>query len=231
MPLAFRPRGGARRGAGRPPKGNRAGVSHGRRPRIGRHHPVHVTMRVQAGVPSLRAPRLFVCVRGALAAGKVASGFRLVHFSVQSNHLHLIVEADERESLSRGMQGLSVRIARRVNGVLSRSGRLLADRYHARSLTTPRAVYFALRYVLLNSRKHERSAVPAGFLDPCSSAPWFEGFERPSALAFGARRARADWQRRSESNEPPVAAARCWLLRIGYQRAGPFDSDDAPRAP
>jgi hypothetical protein len=127
------------------------------------------------------------------------------------------------------MQGLSVRIVRGINRQLARTGRLLADRYHARSLTTPRAVRFALRYVLLNARKHQSSALSAGFVDTCSSAPWFDGFARPAALAFGARRVRQDWLRTSESEEPPVVPAHSWLLRIGYQRAGPFDTDDAPR--
>src|SRR6185436_20350779 len=117
-----------------------------------RHHPLHVTLRVRRGVPSLREHSLFVVVRKALAAAKHQFGFSLVHFSVQRDHLHLIAEAEDRSALSRGVQGLSIRIARAVNRQLDRTGRLFADRYHARALTTPRAVKFALRYVLLNAR-------------------------------------------------------------------------------
>jgi hypothetical protein len=85
----------------------------------------------------------------------------------------------------------------------------------------------ALRYVLLNARKH-RSGVTAGFVDSCSSAPWFRGFSRPEELAFGARAARYEWSLDSGSWEPPVVDARSWLLRSGQQRAGPFDVDETP---
>lgn len=145
--------------------------------------------------------------------------------------MHLIVEANDRRALSRGLQGLSIRVARAANGELKRKGRLFADRYHARALTTPRAVRFALRYVLLNARKHETrspGAVPLGFVDPCSSAAWFNGFARPHWLTFGAARCRADFAREGLAEDAPVVAPRTWLLRVGYRRAAPFDVDEAP---
>jgi hypothetical protein len=123
-----------------------------------------------------------------------------------------------------------------VNRRLARRGRLVADRYHARALKTPRAVHFALRYVLLNVRKHARAGsssvvawgdTPSGFVDRRSSAPWFDGFQRPAELAFGARQARADWCASSEL-EAPVVPASTWLLRQGSQRYGGFDVDDVP---
>jgi putative transposase len=233
--FSFRTWGGARKGAGRPPNGERAGVSHLRRPAQSRHHPLHVTLRVQRGVRSLRDPALFRTVRQALADGKDRFGFSLIQFSVQRDHLHLIAEAHDRRALSRGIQGLSIRVARAVNRQLERQGRLFADRYHARALTTPRAVKFALRYVLLNARKHAPAppshgldGIIPGFVDACSSAPWFRAFARPEALAFGAQEARDDWQRASGSTEPPVLSPHTWLLRTCLQRHGTFDSDDAP---
>ena len=195
LALAFRTWGGKRNRAGRPPKGAVAGVSHLKRPSLSRHHPSHVTLRILAGLPSLRADALFERVQSALARAQQRFGFRLVHYSVQSNHLHLIAEAEDERSLTRGMQGLCVRVARAVNRVLSRKGRVFADRYHARTLRTPRAAQLALRYVLLNARKHHASrsrTLPPGFVDACSSAPWFDGFRRPIELAFGARQARAN---------------------------------------
>jgi putative transposase len=240
LPLEFKTWGGARARAGRPPNGKSAGVSHLRRPSFSRHHPLHVTLRLAAGLPSLRSHALFVGVRGALAQGQKRFGFRLVHFSVQSNHLHLIAEAADRRALSRGVQGLSVRLARTVNGQLERKGRLFADRYHARALTTPRAARYALRYVLLNARKHQgtkrptsplverrSTGVPFGFIDSCSSAPWFAGFDRPGELVFGLTEARAEW-RASSDLEAPVVKPKTWLLRVGYRRQGAFDIDEVP---
>jgi len=192
---------------------------------------LHLTLRIVAGLPSLRASLLFAKVQQALARGQQRFGFRLVHYSVQSNHLHLIAETDDEKILARGVQGLCVRVARAINNKLSRSGRVFADRYHARALRTPRAVRFALRYVLLNARKHQDALrsplLQPGFIDACSSAPWFGGFSRPCELAFGAREARARWSATS-SLEAPVVSPRTWLLRFGAQRYGAFDVDDVP---
>jgi REP element-mobilizing transposase RayT len=240
LALDFRSWGGQRAGAGRPPNGSRSGVSHLRRPALSRHHPVHVTLRSVAGIPSLRGGPHFGKLRAALARGQQRFGFRLVHFSVQSNHLHLIAEARDERALSRGMQGLSVRLARAVNRTFGRRGRVFADRYHARALKTPRAVHFALRYVLLNARKHAQRSSPLtassgttspdtvlpGFIDSRSSAAWFGGFQRPSELVFGAREVRAEWRATSEL-EAPVVPPRTWLLRRGSHRYG-FDLDDTP---
>ena len=231
----YRTWGGVRAGAGRPPNDRRAGVPHLSRPSQSPHHPLHITLRVLRGVPSLRGHSLFLAVRQALAEGKRRFGFSLVHFSVQRDHLHLIAEAHDRRALARGVQGLSIRVARAVNRHVERKGRLFADRYHARALTSPRAVKFALRYVLLNARKHQRTpldadAVRAGFVDARSSAPWFGGFSRPQALAFGARETRQEWLHTSGSSEPPVVQPASWLLRVGLRRGASFDLDEVPGA-
>ena len=165
---------------------------------------------------------MFRVIRAALQAARERLGLRLVHFSVQSNHLHLLVEANDRRALGRGVQGLAIRVAKAINRRLGRRGRVFGDRYHARALKTPRDARFALRYVLLNAGKHERGTgcVPPGFVDRCSSAAWFDGWSRPRELVFGARMA--------GHGEPPVVLPRTWLLRAGFKRAGPIDVDDAP---
>src|SRR5262245_51012906 len=107
LELAFRFRGGARKGAGRKPAGLKAGISHARRPEFKRRHPVHVTMKVRQGLPNLRERALGALVLSAFRAAKQRLGTRLVQYSIQSNHLHLIVEAEGRRALSRAMQGLA----------------------------------------------------------------------------------------------------------------------------
>jgi len=184
---------------------------------------------VRHGLTALREHKLFLAVRRALVAARARFGFRLVHFSVQRDHLHLLAEAAHRRALSRGVQGLSIRVARAVNRQLQRRGKVFADRYHARALKTPRAARWALRYVLLNVRKHEHGAgtVPFGFIDGCSSAAWFDGFARPAELVFGARQCREEF-RALHGLDSPVVAPRTWLLTVGQQRAGPFDVDEIP---
>jgi REP element-mobilizing transposase RayT len=141
---------------GRPPKnGIRAGVSHLSRPRFnGARFPVHITLRVRAHVWSLRTRRCFTAVRRSFYAGNGRFGLRLTHFNVLGNHLHLICEASNEKSLSKGMQGLEVRIAKALNRVMERKGGVFDDRYHGRVLRTPTEVRHALHYVRENEQKH-----------------------------------------------------------------------------
>src|SRR5258706_4594052 len=155
LPLDLKRHGGTRKGAGRKPKnGVKAGVSHLRRPSL-RKLPVHVTMRVRREVWNLRSKRCFRPIREAFVAGGDRFGFRLNQFSVQGNHIHLIVEAENALALSRGMKGLAVRIAKKLNRVMQRRAAVVADRYHAHILRTPSEVRRALAYVLRNLHKHE----------------------------------------------------------------------------
>ncbi len=123
--LRYRGRGGYRPGAGRPKKPG-AGVPHVRRPALAARHPVHVTARVCAEAAQLRSRACFRVVASCIGEGCQRDGFRLVHFSVQSNHLHLIVEARDAIALARGIQGLSIRIAKAVNRALDRRGKVFA---------------------------------------------------------------------------------------------------------
>lgn len=161
--LEFPRHGGRRKGAGRKPNGR---VSHHGRPAFGRVLPCHVTLRIANGLPSLRSSRRFDAIRTAFSAARGKHGMRLVEFAVLGNHLHLVVEAENSGTLSRGMQGLCIRIAKAVNRVLRRAGRVFADHYHSRLLRTPREVTNAIRYVLTNARRHFGGG---GASDPCSS--------------------------------------------------------------
>src|SRR5262245_27007204 len=208
--------GGRRVGAGRPrSKWGAKGLPHRRRGFHEGREPVHVTMRVVRGLPSLRRADLAMAIGGGIrkATGHFARnrpGFRVVEFSIQANHLHLIVEAGSARTLGRGLQGLGIRLARAVNRVLGRTGQVIADRYHARALTTPRSVRNALVYVIQNWRHHEPEAHG---IDDRSSARWFMG-----------------WRGTPPTPElpPPVAAAKTWLLRVGWRRHGLIATREAP---
>ena len=192
--------GGRRKGAGRKPaEGKLRLVSHGARPAHLARHPLHAVWRTRPDVPSLRKKAVLDLLRGALAAGSRREAFRLVHYSVQGNHLHLVVEAHDKVALARGMQGLAVRVARAVNRAAGRTGRVFADHYFARALKTPAEVRRAVRYVLDNLLHH---APPAAELqtDPVASqalvaAPrtwllsvgWLKSRAGPLPLAYWSR--------------------------------------------
>jgi len=166
--LELRPRtwGGKREGAGRPK--TIGVVPRIPRPEFPRRFPLHVTLRIRREVGSLRNDKIFAQIKKAFLYGHNRFGMRMVEFSVQGNHVHLVVEADNRRSLWRGIQGLSVRIARAVNRLLSRKGRFFGDRYHARILKTPTEVKNAVHYVRNNLRKHRPGTHP-WYVDPYSS--------------------------------------------------------------
>ena len=167
--------------------------------------PVHVTVRLKKGLPRLRNKATYRVLRKAFVAGSERFGFRLCEFSVQGNHLHLIAEAKDRRSFSRGMQGLLIRVSKGLNRLWERRGRVFADRYHDRVLRTPREVRCALAYVLNNARRHGlRLPWP---IDLYSSGPWFSGWKRGSGIP-------------RPSTERPVSEGRTWLLREGWRRAG-----------
>ncbi len=213
--------GGHRPGAGRKP-GEHPGLPHVSRARLPRTLPAHVTLRLRPDLPSLRTTRLVHEIERTFAAGCARPGFRLVHYSLQGNHAHLIVEARDRDAFGRGMMAIGARLARAVNRVAGRTGRVLADRYHARLLQTPREVHHALRYVLLNARRHAataRAAITRVGLDPASSARWFDGWRRAAGI---------DVHTRSPTTRPAVARARTWLLSVGWRRHGLLDPADVP---
>jgi len=170
-------------------------------------------MRATSELPSLRERAVFTRILRILRALGAAScdSFRVLHYSVQSDHLHLLVEADKPTRLARGVQGLAVRTAKAINRMLHRRGTVWAERYHAHALRTPREVRNALVYVLNNFRKHVRGARG---LDPRSSAAWFTGWRTAVTRVVGGS---------------PVATPRTWLAAVGWRRRGLIDVDEAPR--
>jgi len=218
QPALFR-RGGKRPGAGRKPNGPKPMVSHAARPPLTPRHPVLVTTRLCPGLPSLRNPGVRAVLLRAIRAGSDRPGFRIVEISIQTNHLHSIAEAQDATALSRGLQGLHVRIARALNKHWRRKGRVFVDRYHERILRTPFEVRNALVYVLQNVRKH---GVWIDGPDPYTSGPWFDGW-RPGR--FGADR--GDLVKRLGPR--PTPGAKSWLLTTGWRIHGLIDSRERPK--
>jgi REP element-mobilizing transposase RayT len=181
-----------------------------------------VTLRASREVAFLREEMVFAEVKRALAFAN-REAFRIVAFSVQRDHVHLVIEADDAECLRSGMQGLTTRVARAINRALRRRGRVWADRYHRRDLTTPTDVRNLLVYVLQNHKKH-RMPEAAG-LDPRSSAPLFLGW---NACGEALRRRLPG---SSIDRTPAIQFPRTWLLSTGWwlRGGGPLDPREAPR--
>lgn len=198
LSLDWKTWGGPRSGAGRK-RTTRSRVPHRRRQRLSGREPVHVTSKLMAGLPSLRSRKTAAVVWRKLHTLREREDFRIVHFSIQRDHLHLIVEAKDRNALTRGMRSLGISLAKSLNSLWGRSGAVLR-RYHEHILATPREVRHALRYVLQNAQRH--GVRRSGEMDPLSTSAWFQ-------------------QRRKTKTPSPGAVPKTWLLRIGWKRHSP----------
>ena len=219
--LELRPKtwGGARDGAGRK-RSDRAGVPHRPRGRVGKKTVLHVTVRLVREVGSLRRFKLAPAMRKAFVATAKKDAFRLCQFSIQRDHLHLACEADSNEGLSRGMQGLGISFAKRVNRELGRKGKVFVDRFHAVPIRSPRQMRNALCYIMNNARRHGERLDRTNGVDPFSSAWHFDGWSHDR------------WQRGLDppKGEPCVVPAESWLLNEGWRRHGPIGVTEVPAA-
>jgi REP element-mobilizing transposase RayT len=182
---------------------------------------------LRSRIAPLRSQHVFPTVRLALARAQMRdkARFRLLHYSVQRDHVHLIVEAADKRALSSGVRSIAIRVARYVNELLSRRGPLWADRWHGHALRTPREVRNALVYVLANFRKHSRTRRARG-IDPFSSGQAFDGWRewKPASGVAPPFAEGALWA----VEHAPVSLARTWLARVGWRRRGLVRLDEAP---
>jgi REP element-mobilizing transposase RayT len=221
--------GGKRKGAGRKPAGARAGSPHKARPMVRASQPLHVTLRVVSAVGNMRRRSLYKAIRDATVTAAVRERIRIVHLSIQHNHVHLLVEAEDKQALSRGMQGFQISAARNINTALAvdgrrRRGSVFADRYHAVAITSPTQAHHALSYVLSNWRKHgedQKDLARTWLVDPFSSAISF-----PDWLELDGR----EWMWPIRESYDPLIVRRpqSWVLAEGWKKCGPLSCRDVP---
>jgi len=223
-------RGGKRKGAGRKPKGRRAGSPHTKRPTIKPSHALHVVMRVVPAVGSMRRRSMYKAMRDASIIAAIRARFRIVHLSIQRTHIHMLAEADDKLALARGMQGFQISAARNINTILGagtyrrRRGPVFADRYHVEVITSPKRARHALSYVLNNWRKHreDQAGLPSTWLvDPFSSGILFPDWKELEDKAVM-------WPIRESYDPLMVFRPRSWLLREGWKLHGSISAREVP---
>ena len=239
-------RGGKRAGAGRKPKDGRKrtrpGVPHKRRPSVNRHVAIHAVLRAADDIKSLRKRHLYQALRDAtiavamreLAYDKVKGSFRIVHMSIQQTHIHLLIEADNKLALSRGLQSFQISAAKHINREYSvkmklatrRRGAVFPDRYYEEVIKTPRQARHALAYVLNNWRKHREDRLPFArgwAVDPFSTGFLFHGWrEREDADVM--------WRGPATYDPLIVYLPKSWLLREGWRKHGTISFYEVPSA-
>jgi putative transposase len=212
-------RGGVRPNAGRKKSVEfRFDPSHAKRPELSFKHPVHVMLRTLTSVPRLRQRAAYEAIRAALVHFVDGEGFRVVHISIQRNHLHLIVEAANKDALRRGMQRFAIRAARSINAAFDREGKVFAFRYQAKQIKSADYARNALSYVLNNWRRHAQDRYTGEMGMP------FDRFSSASAFAGWATRGR--WT--PSDDDFPVSPPRTDLLRSAWQWHGLIDPFEVP---
>jgi len=222
-------RGGKRRGAGRKPKGARAGERHEARPDFKPYHALHVVMRVAPAVGSLRRRKLYKAMRDATITAALRERFRIVHISLQRTHVHMLVEAEHKAALARGMQGFQISAARNINtalgdGARRRRGKVFADRYHVEVIMSPTQARHAISYILCNWRRHgeDRDGVASTWLvDPFSTGILFPDWTELKDKAWM-------WPIRETYDPLVVFRPKTWILAEGWKLCGAISARDIP---
>jgi REP element-mobilizing transposase RayT len=225
--LDLRTWGGYREGAGRKQVNERKSEPHRVRPHITQANAIHVVLRSAPELTRLRRMDAFKIVRKAMLVVLTRTDFRIVHVSIQANHVHLLIEADSKQALAKGVQAFAISAARRLNAAeasvrgVRRRGPAFPDRYHAEVIVHPRRARNCLSYVLNNWRHHKEdraSSVRHWKLDKYSSAISFMGWLELEPWTV------------PEGYEPlPVVKPQSWLLREGWKRAGPISIYEEPK--
>jgi putative transposase len=238
-------RGGARAGAGRKRKDGRKrvrpGEPHKKRPTVNKRWAVHAVLKAAGDIRSLRKRHLYHALREATIAvamrelniDTAKGAFRIVHISIQKTHIHLLIEADNKLALSRGLQVFQISAAKHINRECSvklttrRRGAVFPDRYHAEIIKTPRQARHALSYVLNNWRKHREDQARFAenwSVDPFSSGLQFTGWRE---------REDADVMWRGPDTYDPLVVYRpqTWLLSEGWRKHGTISFFEVPSAP
>jgi len=196
----------------RPRRSNK--VPHTKRPEV--RGACHVVLRVVRGLPWLRTPKTYRVLEGALRKANQKAGFSLAQYSVQGDHLHLLIEAQDKRALARGMQGLLISVAKRLNRLWRRKkGSVFADRYFSRLVEGFRPLRTVLKYIHNNGRKHGvwgSSTQP----DPYSSGRWFRSWGGEGNI-------------RRPLRASPVVEPGEWTLQLATQRG--LQLDDVPGKP
>ncbi|MGE5184975.1 MAG: transposase [Acidobacteriota bacterium] len=211
-------RGGKREGAGRRKTGRCRDAPHRRRPELDFRHPVHVVLRLRVRIAH-RDRDTYEITRKVLARFLGRDDFRIVHVSIQNTHIHLLVEAVNREALTRGMQGFGISFAYHYHQRGGGCGKVFTYRYHSTHIKTRRHARHALAYVLNNWRRHrvdwENGTESSWLLDPFSSAVSFTGWTRR-------------FRPRPNYEPLPVSPPGTKLLRSGWEHYGRISPYEVP---
>jgi REP element-mobilizing transposase RayT len=145
------------KGAGRPklPLHKRRSIAHRTRDEIPKQKPVHVTIKIRKEIlATLRNKLVFKKIARAISKAR-QKDLRVIHFSVQRDHIHFLLEAHDKKHLGRAMQSLTISLAKSLKNLSgTKLKKIFKDRYHVHILRTFAEVKNTKLYILGNALKH-----------------------------------------------------------------------------
>lgn len=144
-----------RKGAGRPAKVD-IGIRHIRRERLGKPSALHLTIKVRENKADIQNKKILKALHHAIKRARLQR-LKVIHYTLEYNHAHLVVEAADNRILHKGMQAFGISLAKAINKMKQAKGTVYKHRYHFRKLRSRREVKNALQYVWGNGIKHKRA--------------------------------------------------------------------------
>lgn len=204
--------GGRRNGAGR--KNLSGTVAHAAREKVDFRKPLHITIRLAEGLSGLRTKHMHEQFTVALLNAK-AKGLRVLHYSIEGNHVHLLVECADNKALASGMNSFGTSFAKAVRKERGGKGKVFAGRYHLGVQKNPAQMKNTLAYVLLNQAKHE-NLIP--YNDRFSSSQHFN--EWKALLGRNIGPILEDWRPNKNPLPDHLSTPKSWLASKGWKIKG-----------
>ncbi len=141
-----------RKGAGRPALHD-PGIRHTNRPHIKKPASLHLTIKVKKKKAEIKNKSVLKILKRAILNAR-KQGLRVIHFSLEYDHVHLLIEADNNLILGKGMQAFGVTLSKAINRLKKLKGGVYKHRYHFRQISSTRELKIVMNYIFTNGLKH-----------------------------------------------------------------------------
>lgn len=158
--------------AGRPAIHDK-GIRHIAREIIKKSTSLHLTIKVRENKADIKNKQVLKILHYAIRRSRI-KGLRIIHYTLEYNHIHLLVEAADKQTVHQGMQSFGITFAKKINAIKRLKGTVYKHRYHLRKINSPRELKNVLYYIFNNGIHHKRTST---VLDPYNTLPAFKSLK------------------------------------------------------
>jgi REP element-mobilizing transposase RayT len=157
------------------------GIRHIEREVIKKDTVLHLTLKIEKNKANLKNKSILKALQQSIKKARLL-GLKVIQYTLEYDHVHLLVESSDKISLGKGMQSLGISFSKKINKIKKQNGKVFKTRYHFRKLSTPREIKNVLNYILGNGVKHKESSSIVSPFNSLSVITAFDklypGFER-----------------------------------------------------